>query len=216
VAALSRVISATASCIDIGAGIGAISLQLSKIAPKGHVHAFEPEPASFGYLTQNIAANDIVNITAYNLRISGGSEDPGLNRAWKPSGETIQCVSLDEWASKSNIPAVDFIRLDAEGMEPAILRGADELLRRERPDLAIEFVAQSGNDPGHDSAQRLYRMLKTYWEQIYLIPRNMSDQLVPINDFDHLVRLIEPGSGREYLFCTAGKRQGTRVHASAH
>ena len=237
VTALARWIPDTAVCIDIGANLGAISLQLSKIASKGHIYSFEPASVSFEYLTQNIAANSIDNVTAYKLGISDKTHDLVLNYISDLSGcsfvmgsayvpppseistakpETIHCVSIDEWMSKSNIPPIDFIKLDAEGMELAALHGADTLLRRDQPDLAVEFNPHTNNDFGHGSSLDLYEKLKTYWDQIYLLPKDVSEPPILIHDFGHLMLLVDAGSGWEDLFCTTKKRQRSRAHESSN
>lgn len=241
ISALSRLIPQTASCIDIGANLGAISLQLSKIAPNGHIYSFEPTFTSFNYLTQNIAANHIDNITAYNLRISDQSNDlvrkyvsdlsafsfvmgandfvMGANDMPAPPDiardiasakeETIHCISIDDWVSQNNIRPIDFIKLDTKGMEHAALRGARKLLSRDKPDLAIGFNPRTNEDFGHRSPRELYDELTSYWDQVYLIPRDMSEPLVPIRDFDQLMSFVKAGPGGGDLFCTTDKRQGT-------
>jgi FkbM family methyltransferase len=213
---LFRLVQENASCIEVGAHIGAISLQLSKIASKGHIYSFEPTSTSFQFLLQNIAANSISNITAYNVGISDRAHDLALHDLADLSGCSfvytnahpsemsaakavpIHCVSLDEWVSKNNIPKIDFIKLDVEGMEQAVLRGANRLLLRDKPDLAIEFNPHANDD----SSRQLYEALRHYWSHIFVMPRDISNSLIPIRDFDHLMLLIKAGPGCEDLFCT--------------
>lgn len=228
VVALSRWISNTAICIDIGANIGAISLQLSKIASNGHVYSFEPAAKTFQYLVQNITANDIKNITAYKMGVSDRTQELNLNYINDLSGcsfvlgdgiaaptneastakrETIYCIAIDDWIAQNNLPNIDFIKLDAEGMELAALRGAENLLRRDRPDLAIEFNPHTNDGFGHGSSRELFDMLTQYWDEIYAIPRNQLDKPVRIIDFDQLMALASAGPGWEDLFCTTHARR---------
>ncbi|WP_041358044.1 FkbM family methyltransferase [Nitrobacter hamburgensis] len=236
IAALSRLIPETASCIDIGANIGAISLQLSKVAARGHVYSFEPASASFGYLTHNITANGINNITAYNLGASDKSQDLVLNYISDLSGcsfvlgttnalpeelstakqETIHCIAIDDWVRRHNIPPIDFIKLDAEGMEQSALRGASDLLMRDKPDLAIEFNPHTSDDFGHGTSEELFETLNRYWDQIYLTPRDVSELPILIRDYNHLMEMVKLGPGWEDLFCTTDDRQRARCNVSAH
>ena len=230
VVALSRWISSSSTCLDIGANLGAISLQLSKIASNGHVYSFEPASTTFKYLTQNITANNIKNITAYKMGVSDKTQDLILNYINDLSGcsfvlggaiaapadeastakrEPIHCIAIDDWVAQNNLPKIDFIKLDTEGMELAALRGAENLLRRDRPDLAIEFHPHTNDGFGHGSSKELFAMLTRYWDEIYAIPRNQIDEPISIKDFDQLMALVSAGPGWEDLFCTThARRQG--------
>jgi len=127
--------------IDIGAHIGAYSVKAGKrIGDSGTVLAIEPHPTSFGILLHNIAANDLRNVlpknvalgsaegTAYlnvgdDLKTVSGSIDGSAHR-----GIEVGCRRLDDLLHEEGVSWVDIMKIDTEGVEADILRGAKETL----------------------------------------------------------------------------------------
>ena len=208
-------------------------MQLSSLAYRGRVYAFEPAAVTFEYLLRNIRINQIDNVFLINLGLSDRNEELNLNYIDALSGcsfvlgkqdvtrpyemassvsERISCVTLDDWCASNNAPPIDFIKLDAEGMEQAALRGAAKLIQRDRPDLVIEFNPHTNDDFGHGSSRELYDLLAKSWEHIFIIPRSQGE-LIEVSDFDSLMGYVAAGPGWEDVFCTTSARQGVRANA---
>jgi FkbM family methyltransferase len=149
--ALRNVISRGERCLDVGANIGVYTRELSRLAgPTGKVKAFEPVPETFAALSKSVRRLGLSNVEVFNLAISDHHgkvsmsvpmrEDgvPNLYRAEVCEGNTVACVPLD-----SMIEPVDFVKIDVEGHEFEVLRGAAELLRRHRPILLVETDKQA-------------------------------------------------------------------------
>lgn len=150
--------------LDIGAHIGWYSLMASACVGKtGIVYAFEPEPNSFNILSKNVNLNGIQNVILVNkaLSDSSGSKElfvnlykngPSNYQMWRVSNEesiSIDTVSLDEYLEDKH---VDVIKMDVEGCEVKVLRGAEDVLS-ENPQLRIfseywpEGIKRAGDSP---------------------------------------------------------------------
>lgn len=132
-----------AVCLDVGANIGSFSLILGKRLPDCVIHAFEPAPNTFGILSANIARNRFARVEAHQLAVA---EQVGTVRfSDEPSSSQrnhivnaedvviksceVPATSLDEFCELRQIERIGFIKVDCEGVEPLVLRGANRLLR---------------------------------------------------------------------------------------
>lgn len=123
------------SVVDVGANIGEVAIVFSQRVAAGRVLAFEPHPRVFQYLLGNLALNQCGNVTARNLalgaaagvvRMSDDKRDD-MNRITQSGAIEIPCSTLD-----AELPAepVAFLKIDVEGSELAVLRGATGTLAR--------------------------------------------------------------------------------------
>jgi FkbM family methyltransferase len=147
--AIDHLISPGDVCLDIGANIGAITLQLAKAAgPSGRVIAFEPGPPFFSRLKANLALNPEIasRVELHNLGLSDrpGSlhwvedpEFPGNAILVEGRGLKVGVVTLDDFLGP-RLDRLDFLKIDVEGMELEVLRGAVRLLERFRPKVFFE------------------------------------------------------------------------------
>lgn len=128
---------------DVGAFIGLYTVAMGKrVTSRGKVVAFEPNPASFALLRAHVELNqlnDRVELAPFALGADEGTVLLAPNRVsmaaitHETDEETVrvQCVRLDRfWGDRR----LDLLKLDVEGHEEQVLRGATGLLaRRERP-----------------------------------------------------------------------------------
>ncbi len=135
---------------DVGSNWGYFSLLLAAQPDfTGRIHAFEPWPGSYADLTSMVAQAGLGEvITTHKLALG---ERPGrvAMQCGRHSGlaqiveagadqrlEQVQQVTLDSL----DLPDPDFIKLDVEGAEGAILRGARQVLARARPVIIFEHT----------------------------------------------------------------------------
>jgi FkbM family methyltransferase len=140
------------SCyFDLGANIGQYSLYpVKKLGNKIHVYSFEPQSINYYLLNKNIYLNKLENnITPYCIAVSGKSEFsklyipkfiPGGNRSqfgeedmknMKNPTNHIQGmfgVTLDDLCSIWNFPLPNYIKIDVDGIEIPIIKGAMNVL----------------------------------------------------------------------------------------
>lgn len=136
--------------VDVGANIGNHTVYLSKVMGL-KVIAVEPNPPALRLLRQNIQLNEVhdqVELHAVALGAEDGEatmqdNDPNnlgrasvaMRKAGTPRDVTVQVRRLDDIVGNRH-PSL--IKIDVEGMEPAVLRGATAVLQRVHPDLLIE------------------------------------------------------------------------------
>ena len=142
--------------LDSGANIGKHAISLS-----GHVkevHSFEPNPIVLDRLRKNIEINNIKNITVHPY--GAGYEDGEYPFFIDESGNLgashivqeaqrelpqptrknrkipfIHVVNLDEYLSTKKIGAIDFVKIDVEGFELAVIEGMENTIKKYRPIL---------------------------------------------------------------------------------
>lgn len=147
--------------IDAGANIGLYSIIGSKlVGDSGRIYSFEPSKTTFNLFKNNILLNQVTNITAINKGLgdkmgetlilnhnneTGDAENyisnstlNNLESVNDGSAEVIVIDSLDNFQYENSISKVDFLKVDVEGYEYYVLKGAENLLR-ENPDIIILF-----------------------------------------------------------------------------
>jgi FkbM family methyltransferase len=142
--------------LDIGAHHGLYTLLASKrVGPTGKVISFEPSPRERRQLSRNLRLNFCSNVhvepyalgrerSQTELFVVSGGED-GCNSLRPPvvDAETkpvrVDVVSLDEVVARIGLTRVDFLKLDVEGGELDVLKGASRVLQfLPRPVLLVE------------------------------------------------------------------------------
>jgi len=123
--------------VDIGAGLGDFAISVARRFPNGRVLAFEPFGESFGLLERNLALNGVQNVVARRLAIGAAAGVARLSlgtgvavqhstaRADQANvGETVAEIPLGAALDAAGAAHCDFLKLDCEGAEYAILRQA--------------------------------------------------------------------------------------------
>lgn len=128
--------------IDVGAHIGTYSL-LAKFFPNGHFFAFEPIQENYEQLVANIALNNLTNVVCVNKAV--GAQNGFANIYYCPNhsglhtmatvplrfkgGESreVEVVSLDSYFADLPSNTKLFLKMDTEGYENEVLRGAGSL-----------------------------------------------------------------------------------------
>jgi FkbM family methyltransferase len=161
-AELERFLSPGKTFIDVGANFGIYTLVASKlVGDGGRVIAFEPTAQSFAVLRQNIELNRLTNVCALQAALSENAgtawlyygTDPVRNSLGKDprceaGGEQVAVESLDHVLQQSSVECVDVIKIDAEGAEELVLRGAQKLLTSMRPVIIYEFNSEASSHIG--------------------------------------------------------------------
>ncbi|WP_295456427.1 FkbM family methyltransferase [uncultured Thiodictyon sp.] len=126
--------------VDGGACDGDTLMAAARHFTVAHAYAFEPDPENYSRLARTLGRCDFP-VTCFPCGLSNANEwlsfasAQGEACAIMPNGEArIQCVRLDECLFNQPI---DYIKLDVEGHELAALQGAQHIIERDRPVLAI-------------------------------------------------------------------------------
>lgn len=156
--------------LDIGANIGAHTLPLARlVGPRGRVIAFEPTAFAARKLAVNAALNaDLAGRISLHQVMLVARQADGLPAAvyssWplfgaealhpKHRGRLMDTAgarpaTLDEWVTEMRLAEVHFIKLDVDGHEVAVLRGARESLGWFRPVIALELAPYLHAEQGY-------------------------------------------------------------------
>jgi FkbM family methyltransferase len=149
--------------IEIGSHIGYFSLYLSnKLKNNGKLILFECSPGVAKLLKRNIELNHFDSfVKIEELAVSDQNSTMDLFITENEEGAThsligglagkekkiqIQTTTLDNYFNTNNITKkVDFIKIDAEGAEGIILKGAEEVIKKDKPILLIEMHTIEGS-----------------------------------------------------------------------
>lgn len=149
---LENLLSPGAVFTDVGAAFGIYSLAAAKlVGSAGLVLAFEPSRATFETLKQNVLLNRMENIRVSQLALADckgtgwlqHQPDPGRNalvsavRAENIGLEQVEVATLDDIISMFQCGRPNCIKIDTEGAEELVLRGAVEVLRS-KPAIIFE------------------------------------------------------------------------------
>lgn len=137
--------------LDIGANIGHYTARLSElVGASGRVIAFEPVPETVALLAANIGRLARRNVTLLNVAVSDTTRVQGMNIPRFATGlDNYYMAALTDASSTLNVLclAVDALgigtpirlaKIDAEGHEVGVLRGMEDILRRDHPILIVE------------------------------------------------------------------------------
>jgi FkbM family methyltransferase len=139
--------------VDAGANVGLFSIPAAMIVDGGRVFAFEPSLLTYKRLVKNARLNHLSNLNAVrsalgdyageaHLSVNVAGKD-GLNTIGKPTHpqcevarkESVPITTLDMFLAQNGVTNVDAMKIDVEGAEPLVLRGATKLLAR--PDAPL-------------------------------------------------------------------------------
>lgn len=149
VALFRQVVRPGSVVLDVGANIGAHTLFFAgAVGPEGSVFAFEPQRIVFQTLCANMALNSVLNVHCYAAAVGerpGAIVVPqlvpwqennfgGLSLEGQGGGEAVEVKTIDGMG----LPNCHLIKIDVEGMEIDVLRGATETIAAHRPVLFVE------------------------------------------------------------------------------
>lgn len=195
--------------IDVGANLGIFSVFVSQFCPNGRVYAFEPVGSLIEILEgfRRVSGADKLEIVERALGdtvtsqeiivyedsagVSTLSEDEHASRVERGlvSGfrkEQVQITTLDVFVTERGLDRVDFIKIDTEGYELKILKGAAETIRRFRPVI----IAQNHYSVSIDQIRDLLnRIVENYsftlerenaiCETLIAVPSEVANQRTP-------------------------------------
>jgi FkbM family methyltransferase len=146
--------------VDLGANIGVASLYFRALAPQARIVAVEPDPRAFAALMLNDSANDaglecvhaaVTGVPgAVTLRSERGSWVSHIVPSDAHSGDAVSTsgLTLDELFTGRGLTHVDLLKIDIEGAEWDVLRGAQCL------DAVSRVVGEIHKVPGQESVDR--------------------------------------------------------------
>lgn len=174
---LKKHIKENAVILDIGANIGNHTIFFAKECKAQKIYSFEPTQKTFQILKENIRINRLDNmVVAINAALGDKDthvdvivdvKDAGSNHVEENmNGDTVM-NSLDSLRIDDRI---DFVKIDVEGYEYEVLRGAEKTISKDRPDIFIEIF-----DINYDKVHSLlssfgYECLERMEQDYFYVP----------------------------------------------
>jgi len=215
-----RILKAGDVVLDIGANIGAHALLFAQaVGAHGRVIAFEPTDYAFAKLSKNRLLNpelaERIHCLQYMLVDSeiAGKPTPWLYSSWPLKEETglhelhqgrlmttsgAQARTLDSAILALGLDRVDCIKLDIDGFECGMMRGAGEVLTRWQPIIIMELAPYALEEQG-ESLHELIELLKKYGYELFDLSKGNS----LVMDSDRLEQLIPPGASLNVIARTS-------------
>jgi FkbM family methyltransferase len=161
----SRLIRKMDVFFDVGSNIGYYTILACSVNDKIKVHSFEPARGAAVYLKKNVNINNIeqrvqieeialsdsadtlmfhevendkYRFTRHILSGESNASTKNLDREYKAF--EVASTTLDEYCEKNDITSIDLIKIDTEGAEYSILKGAEQTISTSRPIIVCEIL----------------------------------------------------------------------------
>lgn len=154
-------ISGQTTIIDVGANIGSMALMFAQLYPEAEIHAFEPIEYASAKLLKNLELNRHLaqRITLQRCFVSDRTLDSAsmtVYASWPVDGhaatstrhpvhqgvamaaDSVAVTTLDSYCSANNLHNIRLIKIDTDGHELQVLRGAVGIIRAQRPFVIFE------------------------------------------------------------------------------
>lgn len=146
--------------LDVGAHVGLYALLASTERPDTTTIAFEPVPRNLRYLRANVARNEVPNLRVEEAAVGAvdGSITLRVPRTLRlpatasvltghdhGDGDgmesiSVPVVSIDRYVQEHHLGTIDLLKIDVEGAEADVLRGAAGTIARHRPAIVCEIL----------------------------------------------------------------------------
>lgn len=197
---LVKTLKSVDNCLDIGANFGYHTINMSMLAYKGQTFAFEPMRLFSQQIAANSCLNQLTNITIFNNAVGNESKhvtvsEPDLKGDLVNHGDmsikeindtniSVKTIKIDD----INLPKVDFMKIDVQGYELQVLKGATTTILKHKPVIIVEVephqLAKFDCDPTtlisflkNQFNYNIYQMFNKYPCDFVCSPHQLSDHL---------------------------------------
>jgi FkbM family methyltransferase len=175
--------------VDVGANTGTYTVRASQVVGReGRVVAIEAHPFTFGFLQRTIAMNGFTNIAALNIAVGDTRQNVCMKYARLNPGEThvspdghteVMMLPLDDCMAELDVAAIDYLKIDVEGYELFVLRGARRIIEASRG-----IIVQTEQNESHarrygHSVMDVVRLLSSYGLRPHLVDKQGIIHAVP-------------------------------------
>jgi FkbM family methyltransferase len=218
------------TAVDVGANIGAHTLTMADcVGASGAVHCFEPTPV-FETLRHNVSRNGFGSRVILNNCAVGAAEGVAKFGVCKPgyelftsrgvpladdcsTGESVEypMTTLDAYARKAGLERIEFLKVDVEGGEVDVFRGASGLLRAGAIDCILFEVADACLRSTGSSAAALLHSMREAGYELAMLDANGAERAVPRHTNNLLANVVAtPSLRRPAAISAAGSKAERR------
>ena len=184
-----------AVAFDVGANVGDYSLMLRRHAPEASIYAFEPSAKTCEQLTRNVAqagrvrafnlglSDEEKTVELYSYTVEGGEASlissidkrlpPQVLNVEVSASEAVRVQTLDRFCEEQNVERIDFLKLDVEGHELAVLRGARRMLSEGRVSM-IQFEFGPANIYSRTYFYDFWTLLSGAYDIHRIVPKGLA------------------------------------------
>lgn len=168
------------TAVDIGANVGFLTREFAAlVGRRGHVFAFEPDPATFDCLAFNVqklpqvrlsktAIADRAGTMTLHLHPTSGMSNSLVNAWDNASALEVETSTLDDWISRTVSGPVRMVKIDVEGAEAHVLRGMENTLEGATPPQVImEFCPK--NLGGTQAEEEIFQLMGRHGYRLAVI-----------------------------------------------
>lgn len=210
VAILRRVLKRNSNVVDVGAHEAEILHYVLELCPEGQHYAFEPLPEYASHLRASLPREVAVCEVALSdtpgnqtfFRNLTDSARSGLRRTRYDSAHTVEETRVRTVRMDDILPAdyrVDLIKIDVEGAEMFVLRGAISTLERWHPFLVFEHGLGGADEAYGCKPEDLFHLLSSLGYRLFTL-RGFLRSEAPLSCADFTGAFF---SGREYYWIAA-------------
>lgn len=149
---LKKVLQPGSNCVDVGAHKGEILDEFIALAGSGNHFAFEPIPAMYKSLASKYAGkaqvfpfalSDHDGVTEFNLVLDDPAYSGLKQREYKTADTRVEKIEVEvrtlDGVLSDRQCKIDLIKIDVEGGEFGVLKGATQILEKDKPVIIFEF-----------------------------------------------------------------------------
>lgn len=200
--------------VDVGANIGYNAVVVGKaVGDAGAVFAFEPLRVTYQQLCGNVVLNGLTNVRAFNCALGNADRvvvsmvpvdynETGINimnSTLGVGGEHVEMRTLDSFA----LQRLDLLKIDVQGCELVVLKGASETIKRCRPLISIEIEEPQARHHNTSSQEIMFTTMGMGYNLLWNQSVALYDWIaVPTERADLLSRVQDiMGAGTEVFMC---------------
>lgn len=201
--AIQRLVRPGDTAFDVGANLGFYTVFLSRLC--GRVWAFEPVPETYWRLRETLALNRCPNVTAVQTAVCETAGTTRMNLfdqqfcEWNSLGKPLMsapggievepCASievrscnLDDFCDAERVARIDFLKVDVEGFELFVFRGATRLLKQKRLGCVCFEVSRAPLKGAGVEVREVFQILEAHGYFTYRLDKKTGKFHGPIRD----------------------------------
>jgi len=199
--------------IDIGANVGFFTKRFAQwVSDGGFVIAVEPETSNFSLLLRNLDKSGTTAVVktvqgvaaeqSGTLKLAVNPIHPGDHKL-APEGIDVTSFTIDELVRKEPAARVCLMKIDVQGAEERVLRGAQETIQRDHPAILVELDDEALQQMG-SSAERVVTWLMDLGYVIQRLGKNSPVGQVAVAE---ALRMCRNGRYADLLFIDASSAE---------
>jgi FkbM family methyltransferase len=178
ISVMQRALRPDSNGIDVGAHRGTLLRHLVDIAPQGHHIAVEPLPVFAAGLRRRFPGVQVLElalaeekgVTTFHHVVTNPSYSGLSRRRYPHSGEVVEDIAVHVERLDEVVPVelpIHFLKVDVEGGELGVMRGAHALIRRWRPVVVFEHGWSGDTEPSDGTTEALWTELTSSGLAVY-------------------------------------------------